>query len=749
MRRAIVSLFCDTGTGSEEIIDDLTEYGSFLIQTRRVPEAFSLFTRIGPFYEQYMNHNSPKYMKFRALLIGLFASMGNFQQLDVEYEKLAKIVSNVDIVATSTKTVLWYNDLYRQARSTDLGQQSDLKVKLESLEKNFPAFAKDRNVRIALGFFSVVSKNVDLADHFLSNNFVDDPSDLRNLGYRSGLMALIAADRLQFDKSIELVGKALSEIEDYHSIYQTESSTRLPGITIEERLILTAVLLRDLPHAATYEQRNILFELSQFINRDKGRIGITENVRRRTNLSQLGSEDIRTQDRLRELRDKLTDDATDKLIARIVPIHPGRVVPNADFSYLIRLEDIEDKIDSADLIIKTNAAKSARKSLDEPLELSASQQLLKPNETLVIHVVMPGLGLVTECIDNNQWNYSISLSDNEEISQLTADAKLLSAAVHNSNEPSAELDASVPYFPAGSSYRLFKLFFSGTDTCLKGKDHVLLATDADFFSIPWNALLTAPPLGGNEFQFRSAAWLPRSFALSLLPSIRSLELVRRELPPSAAQKIFLGIGDPDFRGASTASNEELRLSQLFAARGIADKEAIRTLPRLPEAAPELHSEAASLQAIDSDLLLGANATEHSLRYRPLDDYRVISFATHAIVAGEIEGVTEPALVLSPSSDNSAGPEDGLLTSTKIANMSLDANLVILSACNTAASDGGISGRGLSGLAELVLFCGRKGGRRHSMGSLFKFRAAAGGRVDREFRDQHRPWRFGRAQRGDD
>ena len=131
------------------------------------------------------------------------------------------------------------------------------------------------------------------------------------------------------------------------------------------------------------------------------------------------------------------------------------------------------------------------------------------------------------------------------------------------------------------------------------------------------------------------------------------------------------------------------------------------LPRLPETVDELHSEAASLQATDPDLLLGANANEHSLRYRSLDDYRVISFATHAIVAGDIEGVTEPALVLSPSLDAAAGADDGLLTSTKIANLSLDANLVILSACNTAASDGGTSGRGLSGLANSFFFAGAR------------------------------------------
>ena len=193
MRRAIISLYCDTGAGSEEIFDDLTDYGSFLIQTRRVSDAAALFARIGPLYEQYINHNSPKYMKFHALQIGLFSSMGNFEQLNAEYDKLTKTVSTVDVVPTSVKIVLWYDGLYRQALSTDPAQHSQLKGKLESLERNFPAFANDRNVRIALSFFALFSQNVDLADHFLSTNFVDDPTDLRNLGYRTGLTALIAA----------------------------------------------------------------------------------------------------------------------------------------------------------------------------------------------------------------------------------------------------------------------------------------------------------------------------------------------------------------------------------------------------------------------------------------------------------------------------------------------------------------------------------------------------------------------------
>ena len=95
-----------------------------------------------------------------------------------------------------------------------------------------------------------------------------------------------------------------------------------------------------------------------------------------------------------------------------------------------------------------------------------------------------------------------------------------------------------------------------------------------------------------------------------------------------------------------------------------------------------------------------------MRNRPLNDYRVISFATHALVAGGIEGISEPAVVLTPGSPGTPA-NDGLLTATEIANLDLDANLVILSACNTAAADGAASGRGLSGLANAFFFAGAR------------------------------------------
>jgi CHAT domain-containing protein len=92
----------------------------------------------------------------------------------------------------------------------------------------------------------------------------------------------------------------------------------------------------------------------------------------------------------------------------------------------------------------------------------------------------------------------------------------------------------------------------------------------------------------------------------------------------------------------------------------------------------------------------------------LDDYRVIHFATHALVASETANytdMTEPALVFTPPQVASE-EDDGLLTSSEIANLKLNADWVILSACNTA--DGDKPGaEALSGLARAFFYAGAK------------------------------------------
>jgi CHAT domain-containing protein len=99
------------------------------------------------------------------------------------------------------------------------------------------------------------------------------------------------------------------------------------------------------------------------------------------------------------------------------------------------------------------------------------------------------------------------------------------------------------------------------------------------------------------------------------------------------------------------------------------------------------------------------ATERAVRAADLSNQQIIAFATHGLLAGELEGVAEPGLVFTPPATPSEA-DDGLLTASEITTLKLNADWVILSACNTAAGDG-TGAPGLSGLARAFFYAGAK------------------------------------------
>ena len=131
------------------------------------------------------------------------------------------------------------------------------------------------------------------------------------------------------------------------------------------------------------------------------------------------------------------------------------------------------------------------------------------------------------------------------------------------------------------------------------------------------------------------------------------------------------------------------------------------VPALPDTQAEIVRIAEIMHADpESDLLTGAQASEKSIRDTDLTRYRVLNFATHAILAGDLKGLDEPALILAIPA-NALPENDGLLKASEIATLKLDADLVILSACNTAASDGTPGAEGLSGLANAFFYAGAR------------------------------------------
>jgi len=239
---------------------------------------------------------------------------------------------------------------------------------------------------------------------------------------------------------------------------------------------------------------------------------------------------------------------------------------------------------------------------------------------------------------------------------------------------------------------------------------------------------TSVPGGPVRFaNYRQVPWMIRKAAITRLPSAAAL-LTLRALPvPDPSREPFAGFGDPIF---SPAQPHEMPAAQTMAAvNGTVEKDiAIRgirisntgakldnghlasvrlaQLCRLPDTADELQRIAASLAADPSrDLFLGKAATEAAIKSQDLSRKKILAFATHALLPGDLDGLTQPALAFS-APEVTGLEEDGLLTVGEILTLKLDADLVLLSACDTGAGAG--SGHeAVSGLGRAFFYSGAR------------------------------------------
>lgn len=353
-----------------------------------------------------------------------------------------------------------------------------------------------------------------------------------------------------------------------------------------------------------------------------------------------------------------------------------------------------------------------------PMPLAIARTLLGPDEALIAFMT----------IDEGTAMIAVR-RDAAQLHPIDIGAVELSTAVDRLRrglDPTEINDVSALHeFDAETAHALYVKLFAPAEGLLEGARHVFVVPDGALTRLPAGVLLTEPP-NAETFEFsayRDMPWLARRFALSVLPSVSALRSVRGSGGRTASRVAMLGVGDPLLKdhpavsghGATRAgsaadwlSNARIRgatVPGLFRSNGLADVRAVRSLPSLPDSRNELEALRAAVGAEGSRLLLRENATESKLRARTdLSDYGILAFATHGLVAGELAGLTEPALVMTPPDEATAG-DDGLLTASEISTLSLNADWVVLSACNTAG--GGGDGEGLSGLAKAFFYAGSR------------------------------------------
>lgn len=256
-------------------------------------------------------------------------------------------------------------------------------------------------------------------------------------------------------------------------------------------------------------------------------------------------------------------------------------------------------------------------------------------------------------------------------------------------------------FDFALAHELYREVVSPVEGALAGANQLFVVASGSLGGLPLGLLVSEPVADGADM--RSAPWLAERYAMVTLPSISSLRAFE-QTPARAHATEFTGYGNPVL--GPPVEPDPRRPIRRGATR-FADVASIRALPSLPGTARELNAMARALGAPETSVRLGIEATEAAVKRDPaIAQSRILVFATHGVLPGGAAGFQEPGLIFTPPATASAA-DDGLLTASEAAALDLSADWLILSACNTASTDGRPGGEALSGLSRAFLYAGAR------------------------------------------
>lgn len=281
----------------------------------------------------------------------------------------------------------------------------------------------------------------------------------------------------------------------------------------------------------------------------------------------------------------------------------------------------------------------------------------------------------------------------------------------------------IPGFDLTRAHDLYRQLLASVKSGWQGADNLIVVAQGPLGRLPFSVLVTdtatSKKVTGELFsEYRQTPWLIREFSITRLPSVSVLTNLRAMPGFETEQATFVGFGDPHFSPATMKKDRDADLTPTLHVRGIrvtqkanldsgaANSVKLTDLSRLPDTADEIRGIAGSVGADPlKDVILGAEATETKVKSMDLTTRRIIAFATHALVPGDLDGLDQPALALT-SPLVTGEPGDGLLTMEEVFRLKLNADWIVLSACNTGAAEGAGS-EAVSGLGRAFFFAGAR------------------------------------------
>jgi CHAT domain-containing protein len=346
------------------------------------------------------------------------------------------------------------------------------------------------------------------------------------------------------------------------------------------------------------------------------------------------------------------------------------------------------------------------KAQEEAAEGESALQAASPNYGQLVQQVAPAADVLAALAPGEAF-VSLMLSDTSgwafalrngriDVSAIPGGLPEMARLVRRVRESIENTTGTPPPFDAEAAHAIYRATLAGLEPALQGADAMVIVPSGPLLSLPFELLLTGP---ATRDQLATAPWLLRRASISHVPAAANFVSLRKIAGNSRATRAWFGFGD--FRPVTLAQatrtfgNECSDSARLYAG-----------MPPLPFARAELEVSRRLLGAAANDALLGPAFTVPGVKRASLKDVRILHFATHALLPAELRCQAEPAIVTSapPGAPDAAG---SLLTASAILELDLDADTVILSACNSGGPGGTTAGESLSGLARSFFYAGAR------------------------------------------
>lgn len=403
-----------------------------------------------------------------------------------------------------------------------------------------------------------------------------------------------------------------------------------------------------------------------------------------------------------------------ELLAALSAAPPERQLPAVQAKMKSDIESLKEERNSVKKEIENRFPEYFDLVEPKPITVARTAKILKPNEVLVTWYFGDRKSYVWAI-------HSTGLDGFAELPLTKADVSRDVEQLRKALDPGVGTVDEIPPFDTALAHRFYNALIKPVESSLSQKDLLISIPHAALGQLPISTFVTEPVKqpgkGAAAFTgYQNAPWLIRKIAISQLPSVNALAALRSNQEQVGKTQTFVAFADPFFSTEQARQASRTQTTQL-ATRGLplrlrsapktskVSSAELALLPALPDTGIEVREIGRVLGAKDSDIYLHEQASVKKVMETDFSRKSIVMFSTHGLVPGELDGLTQPALALSSPDVTGEKDSDGLLTMDKILELKLNADWVVLSACNTASGDG--NSEAVSGLGRAFFYAGAR------------------------------------------